>query len=132
MAFNRSKRPRLGLWVGLRLPIGPFGTCATLGLNLYMLPHEVVRRLHLCPFRPISALRGVLRVRIGCYNIQAFNMLPAPACDYYALWLIQPMCNMSSLTMTSSHDKIHQTFPPISHAIQIVHEESENEAINAH
>ena len=47
MASNRSKRPRLGLG----LPIGPFGTCATLGLNLYMLPHEVVRRLHLRPLQ---------------------------------------------------------------------------------
>ena len=49
MASNKSKRPRLGL--GLGLHIGPFGTCATLGLNLYMLPHEVVRRRHLRPFR---------------------------------------------------------------------------------
>ena len=54
-------------YLGLGLPIGPFGRCATLGLNLYTLPHEVVRRLHLRPFRPISVLRGVLRVRIGCF-----------------------------------------------------------------
>ena len=46
MVSNRSKRPRLEL--GLGLPIGPFGTCATLCQNLYTLPHEVVRRLHMC------------------------------------------------------------------------------------
>ena len=63
MASNRSKRPRLGL--GLGPPIGPFGTCATFGLKLYWLPHEVVRRPHLHPIRPISVLRGVLHVRIG-------------------------------------------------------------------
>ena len=46
----RSKRPRLGL--GLGLPIGLFGTCATLGLNLHTLPHEVVMRFHLRLFQP--------------------------------------------------------------------------------
>ena len=49
--------------LGLGLPIGPFGTCATLGLNLYKLSHEVVRRLHLRPFRAIWVLRGVLSER---------------------------------------------------------------------
>ena len=70
MASNRSKRPRLGLGLGLGLGlhIGTFGTCATLGLNWYTLPHEVVRRLHLHPFRPILVLRDVLRVRIGCWG----------------------------------------------------------------
>ena len=61
MASNRSKRPRLGLGLGLGLPIGSFGTCVTLGLNLYTLSHEVVRRLHLRPFRPLWVLRDVLR-----------------------------------------------------------------------
>ena len=63
MASNRSKRPRLGLVLGLGLPIVPFGTCATLGLNLYKLSHEVVRRLNLRPFRAIWVLRGVLSER---------------------------------------------------------------------
>ena len=51
--------------MAIGLPIGPFGTCATLRLYLYMLPHEVVTQLHLRPFRPISVLRGVLRVKAG-------------------------------------------------------------------
>ena len=64
MAFNRFKIPRLGLGLG-ELPIGQFGTFATLGLNLYMLPHEVVKTFHLRPFRPISVIRGVLHARIS-------------------------------------------------------------------
>ena len=62
--FNRSKRRRLGLG----LPIGPFWHMCNLGLNLYTLPHEVVRRLHLLLFRHILVLRGLLRVRIGCWK----------------------------------------------------------------
>ena len=62
MAFNRFKIPRLGLG---ELPIGLFGTFATLGLNLYMLPHEVVKTFHLRPFWPISVIRGVLHARIS-------------------------------------------------------------------
>ena len=59
MAFNRSKRPRLAL--GLGLPIAPFGAFGTLRLHLYMLPHEVVTSPHQRVFRHISMLRGVLR-----------------------------------------------------------------------
>ena len=65
MAFNRSKRPRLGLGLGLGLPIAPFGAFGTLRLHLYMLPHEVVTSPHQRVFRHISMLRGVLRVRIS-------------------------------------------------------------------
>ena len=70
MAFNRSKRPRLGLGLGLGLglPIASFGTYATLRLHFYMLPHEVVTSPNQRVFRHISVLRGVLRVRIGWYT----------------------------------------------------------------
>ena len=44
---------------------------ATLRLNLYMLPHEVVTSPHQRVFRHVSVLRGVLRVRIGCFRICA-------------------------------------------------------------
>ena len=76
MAFNRSKRPRLGLGLGLGLPIAPFGTFGTLRLHLYMLPHEVVTSPHQRVFRHISMLRGVLRVRIGCTIYKHHMMIP--------------------------------------------------------
>ena len=66
MAFNRSKRPMLGL--GLGLPIAPFGAFRTLRLHLYMLPHEVVTSPHQRVFRHISMLRGVLRVGLGYFH----------------------------------------------------------------
>ena len=69
MAFNRFKKPRLGL--GLGLPIAPFGAFRTLRLHLYMLPHDYLMRYivtsPIYDFVNISMLRGVLRVRIGCY-----------------------------------------------------------------
>ena len=57
MAFNRSKIARAR---ASRATYRPVGTFATLGLNFYMLPHEVDKTLHLRPFLHISAFRGGL------------------------------------------------------------------------
>ena len=63
MASNTSKRLRLGLGLGPGLPIGLFGTCATLGLKLYSLPDEAhfgitwcitCKDIHLVPVKKLQ------------------------------------------------------------------------------